>query len=298
MLVAVAVASLASSVESRYFFAEFQGLGVCITYNLQCDEKVPECSQCISRGQKCPGATVGAVFVTMKPKAKKKAGAKGGGGSGGQREPSVFSEDTKSDHSNEPSEAVNTTTRDSEQFVGCAASGQFLLPTAYQPSKTAPFEQLFLGHFISAFDNRNLQGTPTSSWYDHLPAIYNTSPYQSCQNSTRATMMVHYGVMTSNASIQTEAFKWYAKALESQRSFLEKDRLGLTEEVPAAEEILSPIILALFELVACTTPTGWMDHVTGAATMLEMRKPENCQTGLAHLVFRTIRTTIVRNDPI
>lgn len=292
MLGAVGVASLASSVESRYFLAEFQGLIIHATYHLQCDEKMPECTQCASRGQKCPGATVGAVFVPMKPKMKKKAGAKGSGDSPSQRDQSVFSEDSKSGHTNGPSDISHTAPRSSKLVAG-SAFGEFLFPTAYQPSKTAPFEQLFLDHFISAFDNRNLQRTPMGSWYDHLPAIYKTSPYQSCRESTRAAMMVHYGVMTSDVSIQTEAFRWYAKALESQRSFLRKDKLGHTKTMPAAEEILSPIILALFELVSCTTPTGWMDHVTGAATMLEMRRPENCQTGLAHLVFRTIRPTIV-----
>ena len=292
MLGAVGVASLASSVESRYFLAEFQGLIIHATYHLQCDEKMPECTQCASRGQKCPGATVGAVFVPMKPKMKKKAGAKGSGDSPSQRDQSVFSEDSKSGHTNGPSDISHTAPRSSKLVAG-SAFGEFLFPTAYQPSKTAPFEQLFLDHFISAFDNRNLQRTPMGSWYDHLPAIYKTSPYQSCRESTRAAMMVHYGVMTSDVSIQTEAFRWYAKALESQRSFLRKDKLGHTKTMPAADEILSPIILALFELVSCTTPTGWMDHVTGAATMLEMRRPENCQTGLAHLVFRTIRPTIV-----
>lgn len=110
--------------------------------------------------------------------------------------------------------------------------------------------------------------------------------------------MVHYGVMTSNRSIQAEAFKWYAKALESQRSFLQKDHSLLSTIMPAAEEILSPIILALFELVTSTTPTGWIDHVMGAATMLQMRKAEHCQTDLAHLVFRTIRPTIVGANSI
>ena len=223
-----------------------------------------------------------------------KAGAKGSGDSNSQQEPSVFSDDAKSDHSHSSSETVSTAAHGSRQFVG-SASRQFLLPTAYQPSKTAPFEQLFLDHFISAFDNRDLQGTPMGSWYDYLPEIYNTSPYQSCQDCTRAAMMVYYGVMTSNASIQTEAFKWYAKGLESQRSFLQNTTLGLTKPMPAEEEILPAIILALFELVSCTTPSGWMDHITGAATMLEMRKPENCQTGLSHLLFRTIRPTIASN---
>jgi hypothetical protein len=213
---------------------------------------------------------------------------KGSADSASQRESSISSDSTKSDLSGNSSVAGNQ--------LASTMSMQFLLPSSYQPSKTAPFEQLFLDHFINAFDNRNFQGVPVGSWYDHLPAIYNTSPgspYQSCQDSTRAAMMIHYGVMTSSPSIQTEAYRWYAKALESQRTFLRRSRTGHSKIVPTAEEMLTPIILTLFELVSSTTPTGWMDHIMGAAAMLEMRGPENCQTGLAHLVFRTIRPTIV-----
>ena len=224
----------------------------------------------------------------MDPKTKKKPRLKGSAESDSQRETSISSDGTKSDLSSDSGGPGNQ--------LASTISAQFLLPSSYQPSKTAPFEQLFLDHFISAFDNRNLQGAPMGSWYDHLPAIYNTppgSPYQSCQDSTRAAMMIHYGVMTSSPSIQTEAYKWYAKALESQRSLLLRSKTGHSKTVPTAEEMLSPVILTLFELVSSTTPTGWINHIMGAATMLQMRGPENCQTGLAHLLFRTIRPTIV-----
>lgn len=38
-----------------------------LTIHLQCDETIPECGQCISQGQICPGPTVGAVFLAVKP---------------------------------------------------------------------------------------------------------------------------------------------------------------------------------------------------------------------------------------
>lgn len=110
--------------------------------------------------------------------------------------------------------------------------------------------------------------------------------------------MVYYGVMTNDMSIQTEAYKWYAKALESQRKYVQKDTTALSKSVPAAEEIISPMILALFELVSSTTPTGWLNHVMGAATMLQMRRPDGCRTGLAHLVFRTTRPVVVSAQPV
>jgi hypothetical protein len=293
LLVAVEAAKRASNAESRYIIVEIQQLRVQATDYLQCDEKLPECTQCETRGNKCPGATVGPVFVSMEPKQKKKARTKGKADSNSKRESSVLSEDSKSDFSGGSSRGATPVPPSSKTLARSSLSMEFLLPSSYQPSKAAPFAQLFLDHFISAFDTQKIMNSPVGTWFDYLPAIYNTSPYESCQDSTRATMMVYYGVMTNNMSIQTEAYRWYAKALESQRNFIQGDTTALPKTIPAAEEILSPIILALFELVSSTTPTGWLNHVMGAATMLQMRGPEGCQTGLAHLVFRAVRPVVV-----
>lgn len=227
----------------------------------------------------------------MKPK-KRKARAKGGGDSNSQRERSISSDETKSDCLGGSPKTAKLASSSGSKLPG-AMNTEFLLPTTYQPSKTTLFEQLFLGHFISEFNHQKLQGIPTGSWYDHLPEIFNSTLNQSCKDSIRSTMMVHYGVMTNDRSIQAEAYKWYAKALESQRIFLQKDPLSLIQKMPTSEEALTPVILALFELVTSTTPTGWANHLTGAAAILQMRKAENCQTGLAHLVFRAVRPTMV-----
>jgi hypothetical protein len=294
MLVAVEAASHASNAELRYRKRQLPVLprfrGVELTRRLQCDEKVPECTQCVSRGQKCPGPTVGAVFVTMKPKAKKKAGSKEIKDSNSQKAPTIASEEDQNDHVVRSSAIIKSVSPGGND-VGLYS--QFLLPSSYQPSKMAPFQQLFVGHFISSFDNGKLHRNPMKSWYREIPTILVAPSYRNCHASIRAAMMVHYGVMTVNGSIQTEAYRLYAKALEGQRKFLQKDRLGLSRTMPNEGDILSPVVLSLFELVSSTTPTGWIDHQLGAASMIQMRKPENCRDGLVHLIFRSMRLTIV-----
>lgn len=269
------------------------------TDSLQCDEKLPECSQCVVRGNKCPGVTVGAVFVTMNPKAKKTERVRAGQDSSSKKTTNASSDDSKDPGSDDSrTSATPISSGGSLSQPGGIIGAQFLLPSSYQPSKTAPFEQLFLDHFISAFDHQKILNNPTGSWYSHLPKLYSTSPYPLCQAATRASMMVYYGAMTSNVPIQTEAFRWYSKALEYQRELLEKTKPDSLEHMPLPEDLVAIVLLTLFELICSTTPTGWIDHIAAGATMIRIRKPENCQTGLAHLMFRTMRPTIVSIKPI
>ena len=256
----------------------------------QCDENLPACSQCVSRGYKCPGPITGPVFVSMNPKAKHKVVAKRDRVDRRQK-PNIPSNDAMNILSSSISDVSNIGPSTVPQLA--KSYNQLLLPSSYQPSRAAPFQELFLGHFISTFNNRNLQRTSIESWYEELPRILNTSQYQTVIDSIRAVTMVHYGVITANMPVQTEAYRWYAKALKGQRIVVQKDWQGLSGRMPAGEEVLPPILFALFELVTLTTPTGFAEHIVAAAALLQLRKPENCQDGLAHLLFRTVRISLV-----
>lgn len=225
----------------------------------------------------------------MKPRAKR-AGIKECKDSNSQKVPTISSEEEQNDHVVRSPAIINSVSPSGNNHW---LYSQFLLPSSYQPSKVATFQQLFVGHFISSFDNGKLHRIPMKSWYREVPTILGAPSYENCHASIRAVMMVHYGAMTLNESIQTEAYRWYAKALEGQRKILQKDRLSLSRTMPNEGDILSPVVLSLFELVSSTTPTGWIDHQLGAASMMQMRKPENCRDGLVHLIFRTMRFTIV-----
>jgi hypothetical protein len=225
----------------------------------------------------------------MKPRAKK-AGIKEIKESNTQKAPTMAPEEEQNDDVVRSSAIINSVSPSGNDDW---LYSQFLLPSSYQPSKMASFQQLFVGHFISSFDNGKLHRTPMKSWFTEIPTILVAPSYGNCHAPFHAVMMVHYGVMTLNESIQMEAYRWYAKALEGQRKFLQKDRLGLSRTMPNEGDILSSVVLSLFELVSSTTPMGWIDHQLGAASMMQMRKPENCRDGLVHLIFRSMRFSVV-----
>jgi hypothetical protein len=169
--------------------------------------------------------------------------------------------------------------------------------TAYQPSRAEPFQQLFLSHFITSFDNRSLHRTQMPSLYWKLPEFLSSSVAPAAAQSIRAATMVYYGVITGDKAIKTAAYRMYSRALESQRLSLEVNKIGQSSTIlPTAEMILAPLMLAHFELTTSTTPTGWLQHILGAGKMLELRGPENCCDGIIHLLFRTVRQTTVCID--
>jgi hypothetical protein len=45
-----------------------------LIFYAQCDEKFPQCTQCVLRDQICPGPVVGTIFVDMRPQSRTHAG--------------------------------------------------------------------------------------------------------------------------------------------------------------------------------------------------------------------------------
>jgi hypothetical protein len=107
--------------------------------------------------------------------------------------------------------------------------------------------------------------------------------------------MVCYGILTGNVPIQTEACRWYAKALHSLHSFLQTRTFTSDTNTSLSTEdiVCAPIMMCHFEMMAGTSPVAWMQHVDAAATMLVSRGPKNCRLGLEHRMFLTVRLFMV-----
>ena len=134
-------------------------------------------------------------------------------------------------------------------------------------------------------------------WFDKLPRLL-TSPVPSpVTYSIRAVGMGFYGILTGNIPIQTDACRWYAKAVHSLRSLLQtRNFIGdVSTAVPTEDTACAPIMMSQFEIMASTTPTAWIQHVEAAAAMLVSRGPENCSLGLEHQMFLTVRLFMVSN---
>lgn len=164
------------------------------------------------------------------------------------------------------------------------------LPTLYQPEKSDIFQQLYLAHFISSHD------TEHQSWISKLPHILaiSNSPGRPEVYAIRATTLAFYGRLTSDEVLQIEASKWYAEGLKAQRESLPITANNRGDELRTQGAVCSAIMFSLFESVICTDPMGWMHHYDAAAKMLEIVGPQNCQSGLMHLLFKTIRLSAVR----
>jgi hypothetical protein len=106
--------------------------------------------------------------------------------------------------------------------------------------------------------------------------------------------MLLYGAHAHDVSIQTEARKWYARALRDLRSLLLRRACTGNSAVSFDEDtICATVTLSHFETVAGTSVTAWVQHVGGASMMLETRGPEVCRFGFMHQLFRHIRLLTV-----
>jgi hypothetical protein len=300
-----------------------------LTPHWQCDEKIPACTQCLVVSRECPGPIVGNVFVDMgtrlkTPARRNRAKSPRNGGVCQSNSESCSRmnvalrprRDHQGDSSTEGesgpsrtptpiplaeslSRRSKTRSRSPKHQIRSDSPPETAivqLPASYQPSRADIFQELFVSHFLASFDNSHLHRTKMPSLFSKLPSILSTSLNLAVLNSIRSAMMIHYGTLTNDVPIQKQAHRWYAQGIQSQRVLLERKGFPHSRSIPTAEDVLSPIMLAMFELVASTTPMAWSHHLHAAASMLELRGPESCQDGFAHVLFRSMRVTTVSCD--
>lgn len=53
------------------------------------------------------------------------------------------------------------------------------------------------------------------------------------------------------------------------------------------------MMFSYFESIVCTIPMGWLQHHVAAIKMLEIAGPEQYQSGLMHMFFRSLRIAAV-----
>ena len=175
-------------------------------------------------------------------------------------------------------------------------SSQFRLPSNRQPSAAVVIEQLFVSHFVESFRGQS-DPPPSAFWLLKLPALL-AAPRTpvAAKQSIRATAMMFYGIITGEASVQYEAYRWYGTAMESLRSLIPRCTFSKDSntKLSAEDVVCAPVMFFHFEMMARTSPEGWVQHVDAAATILERLGPENCQVGLAHQLFLNVRLFLVR----
>lgn len=159
-----------------------------------------------------------------------------------------------------------------------------------QPSPAGAFDQLFVSHFIDGFFGSvrpplPIPGGSSRIWLHELPDFLASPSPSPVQSSIRAASMLSYGTAVGDASIKTEACRWYMRALQSLR-------LLLGSSSPETS-VCAAVMLTHFETMAGTSPRAWLKHIKGAASLLEAQGPERCQSGFLHQIFSHLRLQTV-----
>lgn len=158
-----------------------------------------------------------------------------------------------------------------------------------QPGRADIFDQLFVSHFIESFSFKApvAENSPPT-WLDEL-AVFLASPVPGLvRHSIRAGSMFFYGTLVHDVSIQTEACRWYLRALQGLQGLLSQNASSFTGDV-----VCAVVMLTHFENLAGTSEGAWFQHVQGAAMMLEAGGPESCRVGFLHELFRHLRLLTV-----
>ena len=160
--------------------------------------------------------------------------------------------------------------------------------------QAAPYRQVIMQHFITAFFNPQSHEVRPNAWVYELPTLLSDHSSSALVYSVRAASMAHYGKRTGDKSMQIEACRWYDKGLKAQRLQSERTELhistpGNIDQRLGVAAVSAPLMFALFESMMTTSYVAWSQHLKAAAKMLEIRGAINCQSGLIHDVFRTVR---------
>lgn len=158
-----------------------------------------------------------------------------------------------------------------------------------QPDRADIFDQHFVSHFVESFGFRSpTSGAQSPTWLDGLAGFATLPAPSLVRYSIRAGSMFFYGALTKDISIQTDACKWYSRALRSLQRLLSRKAFSYS-----GEEACAVVMLTHFENLAGTSEEAWFQHVQAAATMLELNGPQGCRAGYSHQLFRHLRLLVV-----
>lgn len=278
----------------------------------KCDEKKPECSYCLRRGIKCPGAIIGTIFIDMSSgKRKLIASTSNDLASVGdsQDQPEQRDRETAGMISKPDLEQKGDSSSDADKIADLNPTAKSMirrlpptvaqiqqqckLPTTYQPSRACMFDNLFIMHFIDFFWNQT--SSLRWNWVRFLPEIFATCSALAIRFSIRATTTAFYGHLTKNESIQSNALRWYTLGLEGQRMSIQKTKMEGTGTPADGSIVFVALLFVQFELAMCTHPDAWVPHAIAAEQhLLDLMSAHISREPLVHYMFLNLRQSSVR----
>jgi hypothetical protein len=207
----------------------------------------------------------------------------------------IPSNSTPIDQSHSSNLLLPSASRDDERVEQAvvAIRYQYRPPLLNQPSRILPeaLDTAFLAHYVE-LNKGGSQYAPEIQWLGHIPQIHSNARKPAVRLSLRAVSMAFFGKHHHDPSILIDSWRWYTVALSAQRTSIAKLK---NDAIPDEEEVLVPLILALYELYIGATATGAMSHMAAAAEIMNMRGPSNCGSGAIWPLFKGIRSSDVRS---
>ncbi|OJJ51283.1 hypothetical protein ASPZODRAFT_127339 [Penicilliopsis zonata CBS 506.65] len=249
-----------------------RGCMACRKRKIKCDESQPVCSQCRRTRRECSGAIVGPVFLKVDPRGSPRKqrrsepqtqkrlcqlvlGPSGGGGGGG-------SDSSIAGHPNSGSVLCE------EQLVASLA-GFFGRCAANKTRDTS---------WLTLCCREALTQSPVNNEHMHTSVL--------------AAALALHGIKANNPAALAESRRWYLRGIQHQRS---KVQVWSSEPRPTVtvHDVALPIILGYYEALLPTSSKAWDQHITAAATLLQLAGPEACQKGWFRQLFLSVRIHMV-----
>lgn len=170
---------------------------------------------------------------------------------------------------------------------------QYHPPTFHQPTRVRPdaLDNAFLAYYVSLNANKRTY-SPEIQWLNHLPRLYAEARKPAVKLALRAVSMAFYAKLHNEPTILLDSWRWYTIGLNAQRRSIEALQDG---DIPQEDEVMVPLILALYEVYVGVTSAGAMAHLSAAAKIMNLRGPSNCKTGAIWPLFKGIRNAEVGN---
>lgn len=168
-----------------------------------------------------------------------------------------------------------------------------------QPSNATMIEDILLSRLLLEAQPLEMPGRP-KSWMMEVPRVLSQAQLPAFRYAVRAAAMAYHTKCNPHPGAEGIARQWYVASLSCHRAFLyatseqKMDDLKHGRLIPGIEEVLIPIFLCLFEVLSTSSPAAILQHRAACCRVLEIMGPENCQEGVSHQIFKSMRLSDVR----
>ncbi|RPA99429.1 hypothetical protein L873DRAFT_1906139 [Choiromyces venosus 120613-1] len=257
-----------------------KGCNTCRKRKIGCDQRRPECGNCIKSNRICTGYHRTVVFHNATGPGRGTHVTKASVSLDPRRGPS-------DGDSSSPSSSVVGTTQDvitTRSYKGGTILREMGFPFI-TPSAQPHHRSALLANFLDCYTPSNSQmvGIP-SAWVHSIPFVLNGG-IQVLDTAVMAMCTAFVGRRCKDQQLLQESARIYTSALAELNAALSNCEIHTRDETLAAT-----MSLGMYETMGCIDPTGWQQHANGTGLIVRLRGPEAHQGGLGHYLFCSFRS--------